>query len=192
MASSAKTLFTPEQYLSLERQAEQKSEYFNGEIFAMAGASREHNLIITNVVASLHGQLKGRPCEVYPSDMRLKVTATGLYTYPDVVVVCGEPQLEDQEGDTLLNPTLLVEVLSSTTEAYDRGEKSAHYRRLESVKEYVLIAQDRYRVERYARQPDGQWLLLEVSDPTQTVHLASIGCDLALADVYDRVPLTPD
>jgi Uma2 family endonuclease len=191
MAPLPKPRFTPEEYLALERQAEYRSEYFNGEIFAMAGASREHNLIIANVVASLHGQLKGKPCEVYPSDMRVKVTATGLYTYPDVVVMCGEPQLEDQYGDTLLNPTLLVEVLSPSTEAYDRGEKSAHYRRLESVKEYVLITQDRYRVERYARQPDGQWLLLEVSDPDQTLHLGSIGCDLALVDIYDRVLLTP-
>jgi Uma2 family endonuclease len=115
MSTLAKPWYTPEQYLALERQAETKSEYFDGEIFAMAGASREHNLIVGNVVRELGTQLKRRPCELYPGDMRVRVTETGLYTYPDVVVVCGEPQFEDEQGDTLLNPTLIVEVLSSTT-----------------------------------------------------------------------------
>lgn len=161
MSSLPKARFTPQQYLALERAAETKSEFFNGEIFAMAGASREHNLIATNVVRELSAQLKGRPCETYPGDMRVKVSETGLYTYPDVVVVCGEPRFEDEHGDTLLNPTLVVEVLSPSTEAYDRGEKSSHYRRLASLAEYVLIAQDRCHVERYARRPDGLWLLAE-------------------------------
>jgi Uma2 family endonuclease len=191
MSTLAKPWYTPEQYLALERKAETKSEYFDGAIFAMAGASREHNLIVANVTAELHPQLKRRPCELYPGDMRVKVTETGLYTYPDVVVVCGEPQFEDEQGDTLLNPTLIVEVLSSTTEAYVRGDKTAHFRQLESLQEYVLIAQDRVRVERYARQPDGQWLLLETTDLGDTIQLASIGCQLALAEVYDKVPLAP-
>jgi Uma2 family endonuclease len=189
MSSLPKVRFTPEQYLALERQAEYKSEFLGGEIFAMAGASREHNLIAGNVFASLHAQLKGRPCETYPSDMRVKVTESGLYTYPDVVVVCGEPQFEDERGDTLLNPTLLVEVLSPSTEAYDRGDKFANYRLLESLAEYVMIAQDRRRVERFVRQPDGQWLFSEARQLGQAISLASIGCQLALDEVYDRVKL---
>jgi Uma2 family endonuclease len=189
MSSVPKLRFTLEQYLALERQAEYKSEFLDGEIFAMAGARREHNLIVSNVLASLHGQLRGRPCETYPSDMRVKVAATGLCTYPDVVVVCGEPRFEDENGDTLLNPTLLVEVLSRTTEAYDRGEKFAHYRLLESLAEYVLIAQDRCRVERFTRQPDGQWLLSEARDLGAAMALPSIGSQLALAEVYERVKL---
>jgi Uma2 family endonuclease len=119
--------------------------------------------------------------------MRVKVSSTGLYTYPDVVVACGELLFEDEQGDTLLNPTVIVKIRSSSTEAYDRGEKFAQYRRLEPLVEYVLVAQDRCRVERFARQPDGQWLLLEAGDPSETVRLASIGCDLKLADVYDRM-----
>jgi len=123
----------PEEYLRLERQAEYKSEYLNGEIFAMSGASREHNLIAGNIVAELNQQLRAKPCEVYPSDMRLKVTATGLYTYPDVMVVCGEPKFEDKYVDTLLNPTLIVEVLSQSTERYDRIAKTSYYRTLDSL-----------------------------------------------------------
>ena len=189
MSSVPKLRFTPEEYLELERKAEYKSEYLDGEIFAMAGARREHNLIVSNVIASLHSQLRGRACETYPSDMRVKVTATGLRTYPDVVVVCGEPHFEDENGDTLLNPTLLVEVLASTTEAYDRGEKFAHYRLLESLAEYVLIAQDRCRVERFTRQPDGQWLLSEARDLGEAIALPSVGSQLTLAEVYERVKL---
>lgn len=192
MATAAKQLLTAEQYLAIERAAEFKSEFFAGEMFAMAGASEEHNLVVANVVGELHAQLKGRPYRLYPSDMRVRVSATGLYTYPDVTVVCGERRFDDEKNDTLLNPTLIVEVLSPTTEAYDRGDKFAHYRRLDSLREYLLIAQDRQRVERYARQADGQqWLLTEFSDPEAVVPLPSIGCELALADVYDKVDLTP-
>src|SRR5205085_5334550 len=126
--SSQEVYYTPEEYLILERQAEYKSEYFNGEIFAMTGASRRHNLVAANVLASLHGQLRKRPCEVYSSDMRVKVSPTGLYTYPDVVVVCNDPLFDDKQKDTLLNPTVLIEVLSKSTASYDRGEKFEHYR----------------------------------------------------------------
>jgi Uma2 family endonuclease len=191
MASLPKPRYTPEEYLALERQAEYKSEYFAGEIFAMAGASREHNLIAFNLAGALSVQLRGTSCQGFSADMRVKVSSTGLYTYPDLVVACGELLVEDERGDTLLNPTLIVEILSPSTEAYDRGEKFAQYRRFGSLMEYVLVAQDRCRVERFARQPDGQWLLLEVADPLGTVHLASINCDLKLADVYDRVEFPP-
>ena len=190
MASLAVQRLTPAEYLAIERAAESKSEFFAGEMFAMAGASPPHVLITSNVTRELGNQLKGRPCRVYPSDLRVKVSETGLYTYPDVVVVCGEQQFDDKQHDTLLNPTLIVEVLSITTEAYDRGEKSAHFRRLESLREYVLIAQDRVRVERYTRRDEsGEWLLTESSDPNGVVALPAIGCELALAEIYDKVDL---
>jgi Uma2 family endonuclease len=187
MASQVKAHYTPEEYLALERQAEYKSEYFDGEIFAMTGASRRHNLVSANVLASLHGQLRKRPCEIYPSDMRVKVSPTGLYTYPDVVIVCGEPTFDDKQKDTLLNPTVLVEVLSKSTASYDRGEKFEHYRKLDSLAEYLVIAQNKYHAEHYVRQIDNRWLLSETDDVQKTIHLSSIECDLALADIYDKV-----
>ncbi len=189
MFSQAQKRYTPEEYLALERQAQCKSEYYAGEIFAMAGASRWHNLIVANVVGELRAQLKGRPCTTYPSDMRVKVSATGLYTYPDVIVVCGEAEFEDNQQDTLLNPTLIVEVLSDSTEAYDRGGKFAHYRKLPSLMEYVLIAQTKPHIEHYVRQPDNRWLLSEADSLSDTVHLPSIDCRLALAEVYDKVDI---
>src|SRR6266498_1001389 len=127
MSQQVKSYVSPEEYLRLERQSEYKSEYLNGEIFAMTGASRKHNLITTNISREISQQLKPRPCEVYAVDMRVKVRATGLYTYPDIAVVCGEPQFEDDYIDTLLNPTLLIEVLSQSTERYDRIAKSSYY-----------------------------------------------------------------
>ena len=145
-------IFTPEEYLSRERKALDKSEYRNGQIHAMPGASHEHNVIMGNTFAELHIQLRDRTCIVYPSDMRVKVSSTGRYTYPDVVVVCEEPRFEDSHFDTLLNPTVLIEVLSPSTAAYDRGEKFASYQKLDSLCEYVLISQDRVRVEYYLRQ----------------------------------------
>src|SRR5919108_290049 len=181
--------YTPEEYLALERAARHKSEYVNGRIYALAGASRAHNLIAGNVFAELRAQLRGRPCEAYINDMRVKVSQTGLYTYPDVAALCGEPQFEDAHLDTLLNPTVIVEVLSESTEGYDRGEKFAHYRRLESLREYVLIAQDKVRIERYVR--DGErWVLTEIDSLDDTLALASIGCELRLREVYERVDLS--
>ena len=189
MSRQIKAYITPKEYLRLERQAEYKSEYVNGEIFAMSGASRKHNLVAGNIVAELNRQLRGKPCEVYPSDMRVKVTATGLYTYPDVVVVCGEPKFEDEYVDTLLNPTLLVEVLSQSTERYDRIAKSSYYRTLDSLAEHLLVAQDEVRLEQYVKQANGQWLLFECSSLDKVVELPSISCSLALGDVYDKVSL---
>ena len=189
MSSQVKVYYTPDEYLALERKAEYKSEYFNGEIFAMTGASRKHNLVAGNVFAALHPQLRKRPCEIYPSDMRVKVSPTGLYTYPDVVIVCGEPMFDDEQKDTLLNPTLLVEVLSKSTASYDRGEKFEHYRKIKSLAEYLVIAQDKYHVEQYTRQSDNRWLLSETDDPQKTIRLSSIECDLALADIYDKVEI---
>ena len=187
MSSQVKVYYTPDEYLAIERQAEYKSEYLNGEIFAMTGASRRHNLVAANVLAALHAQLRKRPCEVYPSDMRVKVSATGLYTYPDVVIVCGEPLFDDKRNDTLINLTALVEVLPKSTASYDRGEKFEQYRKLSSLADYLVIAQNKYHVEHYTRQPDNQWLLSETDDVRQTIRIASIECNLALVDIYDKI-----
>ena len=189
MSTVPKTRLTPQQYLALEREAPYKSEYLNGEVFAFAGASKSHNLFVANVVTLLNMQLRARPCTVYPSDMRVKVSETGLYTYPDVTVVCGETELEDEYLDTLLNPTLIVEVLSPSTQRDDRVVKFAHYRRLPSVKEYILIAQDAVRLEQYVRQNDGRWLLTEYSDLEATAEVRSIACELHMKDIYDKVVL---
>ena len=187
MSLQPQTRVTPEEYLAQERQALYKSEYLNGEIFAMSGANREHNLICVNVSASLHAQLRQRPCEAYVSDMRVKVSPTGLYTYPDVVVVCGEPQFEDAHVDTLLNPTVIVEVLSPSTEDYDRGTKFEHYRALPSLQEYLLISQDKVHIVHYVKQADATWVLSETTRPEDRFQLPSISCDLSVAEMYDKV-----
>jgi Uma2 family endonuclease len=189
MPSQAQKRYTAEEYLALERQAQYKSEYCAGEIFAMAGASRWHNLIVANVIGELRLQLKGRPCTTYPSDMRVKISPTGLYTYPDVTVVCGEAQFEDTRQDTLLNPTLIVDVLSESTEAYDRGGKFAHYRKLPTLLEYVLITQTKPHIEHYIRQPDHRWLLEEAEGLHSTIHFPAIDCHLSLAEAYDKVDI---
>ncbi|MGZ8842294.1 MAG: Uma2 family endonuclease [Pyrinomonadaceae bacterium] len=192
MSQQLKILVSPEEYLRLERQAEYKSEYLNGEIFAMTGASRNHNLITVNISRELSQQLKGRPCEVYSADMRVKVLWNGLYTYPDVAVVCGEPKFEDGQIDTLLNPTVLFEVLSPSTERYDRIAKSSYYRTIDSLKEHLLVAQDEVRLEQYVRQADGQWLLFEYLTLESTVRLDSLESSLLLADVYERINFDPN
>lgn len=189
MTALPKLRWTPETYLEHERTAAVKSEYFAGEVFAMAGASEAHNLIVTNLIASLRPQLRARGCKVYPSDMRLKVSATGLYTYPDLTIVCGAARFDDKQHDILLNPTVLCEVLSPATEAYDRGKNFEHYRRLRSLVEYVLIAQDACRVEHYVRQPDDRWLLTELREAQDVINLSSVGCRVALADVYEQVEM---
>lgn len=178
---------TPEEYLALERQAETKSEYYDGQRYAMSGASRAHNLITLNMGGELRTQLRQRPCEVYPSDMRVKVAASGLYTYPDVAVVCDEPQFEDDVFDTLLNPTLLVEVLSPSTAGYDRGAKFDFYRALESLQTVLFVAQDRPHVVRYERQDDASWLLTETEDPTTILPLPALGIELSMTEIYAKV-----
>jgi Uma2 family endonuclease len=189
LSRQAKKFVTPNDYLALERKAEYKNEYFDGEIFAMVGASRRHNLITTNVVSELHRQLRGRPCEVYPSDMRVRIPSANVYTYPDAVVVCGEPRFEDEAVDTLLNPTVIVEVLSKSTASYDRTVKFGFYRTLESLAEYLLIAQDAFLVEHYVRQPDGRWMLTDIRTREGAVELDSIKCSLRLRDVYEKVEM---
>jgi Uma2 family endonuclease len=188
MAVDTKTYLTPEQYLAAERVAETKSEYLGGEMIGMTGASRRHGLVAGNVHGLLWQQLKGRPCETFLGDLRVLVAASGLYSYPDVVVVCGEPALTDEHFDTLTNPTVLIEVLSPSTETYDRTTKFEHYRALDSLQEYVLVSQDRPRVEQYLRQEDrNHWLYTEVTDPEGAVVLRSIGCELPMAEIYHKV-----
>lgn len=175
-------------YLQQERSTDTKSEFINGQIYAMAGASREHNQLVFNLAGLLHPQLRNKPCSAYVSDMRVRSKATEAYFYPDLTVVCGDSQFEDEQQDTLLNPVLIVEVLSSSTEGYDRGAKFAHYRRIESLREYILIAQDRYSIERYKRNEAGQWLLAdEAGLADAVVVLEGIECELRLAEVYEKV-----
>lgn len=187
MTTSARKRWSVDDYLAQERAAVVKSEYFDGEVFAMAGASEPHNLIAMNVGAELRAALRGR-CRVYPSDMRIK-SPSGLYTYPDVVVVCGKPQFEGDRRDVLVNPSLIVEVLSSSTEGYDRGKKFEHYRQIPSLQSYLLVATDRRSVELYVRQPAGAWLL-SPTDPA-IVHVTFPACSLAVSEIYADVELPP-
>ncbi len=188
MAINPEPKTTQEAYLTFERaQFDAKHEFLNGEIIAMAGASRHHNRIVANLIALLVFQLRGRPCDVYPSDMRVKIPATGLYTYPDVIALCHDPQFEDEAVDTLLNPSLIIEVLSPSTEAYDRGIKFTHYRSLEDLQLYILVAQDKPQIEIFRRQANGDWLLSVIEGLEARVNLDVIGCELHLADVYERV-----
>lgn len=180
------THYTAEEYLTLERSAPYKSEFHDGQIYAMTGASRKHNLITVNIARELSIQLKKRPCEAYINDMRVKSAEARNYYYPDIAVVCGAPQFEDAQVDTLLNPTLLIEVLSPSTEAYDRGGKFAHYRKIPSLREYLLVTQDQPGIERYMRQGDF-WILSEAIGLEASMPLESIDCILSLSEVYDKV-----
>ena len=180
---------TVEEYLARERQAAFKSEYFQGKIYAMSGANESHNLIVANIVGELRSQFKGRPCRVLPSDMRVKVSPAGLYTYPDVLAWRGDARYEDEKKDTLLNPGLIVEVLSRRTESYDRGEKFAHYRQLESMTDYVLVSQVRFRVEHFSRLSEGRWLLTEHSEINEVLELVNLKCQLPLSEIYENVLL---
>jgi Uma2 family endonuclease len=178
--------YTDEEYLTRERSATYKSEFHDGQIYAMTGASRKHNLVSGNIYRELSAQLKRRLCEAYINDMRVKAVKAHNYHYPDIAVVCGAPQFEDAQLDTLLNPTVLIEVLSPSTEAYDRGGKFAHYRKIDTLREYLLVAQDQPSIERYLRQGD-VWILTEAVGLEASVPLESIDCILSLREVYDKV-----
>jgi Uma2 family endonuclease len=185
MSTTPKQSWTVESYLEFERASDVRHEYLNGDVFEMVGATAKHNLITGSTLASLYTQTRSRPCFVYPSDMRVKISDT-VYTYPDISVVFGTPEYEDTQADTLLNPTLIIEVLSPSTERYDRGDKFQHYRTLDSLQEYVLISMSSYRIERYLRQSDGQWLLTDAVGLEAALELPSIGCALRLGDVYEK------
>ncbi|WP_437305165.1 Uma2 family endonuclease [Sorangium sp. So ce388] len=187
---ATRTGLSPEEYLTLERASEQKHEYANGEIFAMSGCSREHSLLAGSVQRELGNALLERPCEVHTSDMRVKIPSTGRYVYPDASVVCGDPVFEDAEVDTLMNPNVIVEVLSDSSEAYDRGDKFAQYRSVPSITDYVLVSQNAVRIEHFQRQPDGRWLL-SILGPGAQLALDSISVVIEVDRVYLKVPLAP-
>lgn len=180
---------TAEQYLFAERQSDTKSEYFDGEIFAMAGASREHNQISANLVRVLGNQLLDKPCSVYSSDMKVRIDKARKYTYPDLVIACQAERFEDGHRDVLLNPVVILEILSDSTEAYDRGRKFLHYQLLDSLAVYLLVSQDTPQIERFIRHEDGTWLYAEFHGLDAMVEIESVGCSLRLGDVYHKVDL---
>lgn len=188
MSTAEKRRYSPKEYLAIERDSDTKNQYYQGEIFAMTGASFAHNSIVSNLLRLLGNAFDDGPCHALASDQRVKVDATGLYTYPDVTVVCSEPRFEDDVFDTLLNPKLIVEVLSDSTEAYDRGRKFSHYRAIDSLEEYVLVSQNEYRVEVFTRR-QGEWLLSDAQGRESSILLRSIDCRLSLNEVYHRVEI---
>jgi len=184
MASTAERRWTYAEYLELERGSEVKHEFLDGAVVAMAGGTADHSLLGANVLVSLTNALRGTPCRVFTSDLRVRVPTSGLATYPDATVVCGPRDHHPEDANTATNPTLLVEVLSESTERYDRGEKFRHYRQLASLQTYVLVSQDSVHVEVFERQPDDSWRFVEASGLQSSVHLASLGIDLQLDDLY--------
>ena len=178
---------TVEEYLRIERAAEWKSEYIDGAMFAMSGASARHVLIAANLVRELGNRLQQGPCTVYGSDLRVATDRRRHYTYPDVVVVCDPLEFVDDQLDTLTNPKVIAEVLSDSTEKYDRGQKFERYRSVPTLAEYLLVSQDRVHVELYTRQPQGGWVLREWSDPAAEIDLASLGCRVSVGEVYAKV-----
>lgn len=180
--------FTPEEYLSFERVSESRHEYLDGSVYAMSGESLNHSTVCFNLYGILHSQLRGSPCRGLSPNMKVRTKGESMYSYPDLAIVCGDPVFHDEHGDVLVNPTVVFEVLSRSTEAYDRGEKSLRYRNeIESLRDFVLVAQERPRVEHFTRQPDGSWTSEEVNGLDGVLTLASINCRVRLADVYDRV-----
>jgi Uma2 family endonuclease len=187
LSTQPRTLLTPEEYLEIERKAEFRSEYHAGEMFAMAGARQAHNLVNGNTYRDLANQLRHTPCQVYPNEMRVRIPAADLYTYPDIVVVCDEPRFADEEFDTLLNPVVLVEVLSPSTEAYDRGKKFEYYGALPSLREYLLIATEYIHADLFTREPGGKWIVSSASRAEESIVFSSIPCRLVLKDLYEKV-----
>jgi Uma2 family endonuclease len=185
MAVQSKAYLTSEEYLETERAATYKSEYYQGEIFAMAGAGNNHNIITANLTGMLYGFLRGKGCTVYPSDMRLHIPENGLYTYPDVMVICGKKEFLDDKKDTMTNPVLVVEVLSESTESYDRGRKFGFYRSIPPLREYLLVDSQRIHAERYLKNESGIWELHDSSGLEGHLHLSSVNFDLPLAELYE-------
>jgi Uma2 family endonuclease len=179
--------YTPEEYLALERAADYRSEYLNGEIYAMAGGTPQHGAIAVNIGSELRAQLKAKPCQVFPSDVKIRTTPGGLFAYPDISVVCGPLNYHDAHRDVLTNPVLLVEVLSESTEAFDRGRKFYQYRQIETLTDSLLVSQEEPSIDHYAKQPDGRWLLTTVVGLDARLYLASLDCTLLLREVYAKI-----
>jgi len=186
MASLPSYYLNPEEYLVIERRAEYKSEYVDGVMYAMAGGSERHNLIAANIIISIGVQLRGRPCRVYPRDLKVRVPHSNRFFYPDVSVVCGETKFADDERDVIINPILIVEVLSESTAAYDRGKKFLSYQQIDSLQEYLLVSQDEVIVEHYIRRSRDAWLYTKAIGLEETTRLPSIECEVALKDIYDK------
>jgi Uma2 family endonuclease len=187
MSTLPKSFLTPEQYLEFERASEFRHEYYNGEVVAMSGAREAHTLIAGNIFASLKAQLRGHGCRVYMVDMRVRTTASGAYTYPDVVAACGHREFLDGIRDTLLNPTVIFEVLSPSTERHDRTRKFRYYKTIDSLQQYVLVAADSASLDVFTRPVEGDWTWKNALGLEETLEIASIGCRLALSDVYEDV-----
>jgi len=183
------SVFTAEQYLDLERHTEIRHEFLDGTVYAMSGASRAHSAISFNLAVIIGSQLRGTSCTGHSSDMKVRAGDASLFAYPDLTIVCGEPILHDDHGDVLLNPVVVFEVLSRSTEAYDRGEKFERYKTIETLADYVLVSQDRARLEHFSRRPDGTWSLTEAGGRDASLDIKSIDCRLPLAEVYDRIEL---
>jgi Uma2 family endonuclease len=186
MDNLARKFISPEEYLELERNSLEKHEYYQGEIFAMAGAKENHNLIVSNLIGLFYMKFKLTPCVVYPSDMRVSIDSKRHYTYPDVSLICGERKFLDKNNDTLLNPSVIIEVLSESTENYDRSKKFESYRKIASLQEYVLVASDRKKIEIFTKSNDGRWYLSE-SGPSETIEISSVNVQLSLNEVYDKI-----
>ncbi len=186
MSSLPSYYLSPEEYLAIERQAEYKSEYVDGVMYAMAGGSERHNLIAGNLITELNIQLREAPCRVYPSDLKVGVPNSKRFFYPDVSVVCGEVEFADEGKDVILNPILIVEVLSESTAAFDRGKKFQSYQQIESLQEYLLVSQEEFVVEHYLRQEEGHWLYTKVSTLDDAIALPTMKCQLALRAIYRK------
>ena len=191
MSQAAQSLLTVDEYLAVERIAETKSEYHDGQVFAMAGGTAPHAELAATFIRELGARSKGGPCRIYSSDMRIAIPGERSFVYPDVSGLCVEPQFRDETRDVLLNPSFVVEVLSPSTEAYDRGRKLAIYMAVPSIVEIVLVSQDQVRVDKYTRQPDGIWRFDVLTGRETRIRLESLGCEIALADFYDGVELAP-
>ena len=199
----AETLYTIEEYLAFEREAEERHEYIDGVIYAMAGESPEHTDIATNLIAELRTFLRDKPCRVRAKDAKvlsgspllaqLRRSRKGLFSYPDVSVICGEPRYLDTHRDVLINPQVIIEILSDSTESKDRGEKFIRYRQhLPTLTDYILVSQHCPLVEHFVRQPEGDWLLRITEGLASSVHIASLGCTLKLSEIYRLVNFPPD
>jgi Uma2 family endonuclease len=187
MASLPQQFVSPDEYLASERRAAVKSEYIDGVVYAMAGASERHNVIVANLIISIGVRLRGRPCRVYPSDLKVGIPNRTRFFYPDVSVVCGEPVFADEHKDVVQDPMVIIEVLSEKTSGFDRGRKFLSYLQMDSLREYFLVEQDEVQVEKYERRDDGKWLYMKVSGIDSSVVLDSIDCKIPLTEIYERV-----
>lgn len=192
MSAQPHLLMTPEEYLAFEEHSSEKHEYYGGRIVALAGGNQAHAIICSNLNALLHSQLRKRACMVYTSDMKVRAERPRTYMYPDVSVVCGESRFEDPTRRVLLNPMVIIEVLSESTEKHDRGKKFQYYRSISSVAEYILVAQDTYHIDHYRRQSENLWVLSSIDGMDGYLDILTIGCRLSLAEIYEKVSFEAD